>query len=408
MRQSIRLMLSVLLIGILAGALAACNRRVVVSGATIAAVTPVVSPSASLATPTDTLAQPAEATPTLLPTVTAKPVASPTSVSATPTSTTAALKPCRIVDLQAISGFQGATGSLAGGGTFTNRSAQACTLGGRPMVEILDGQGHPLPITYRATNDTGLPLILQPGQHAGSLMTWWNWCGQTPPFPLTMRIRLPGDPGQITIPMQAAGGVPLNDVPRCDVPGETSTFSVGTIGDVYSEPEPTPIPPPPPGGTPTLQPGRVPACNPTDFVAHATWTRNGQVLEGHIVMTNIASTTCTLTAPYFEHIAVLDAAGKPVPVTSGFIPRPPGTGKLPTLVVQPLSPVTVAFTWKNWCSLELPGPFALRLRFYGNPASFAAPVSGSGSTPADALPACQDPSQHSSLEWSNFELGGMP
>ncbi len=142
---------------------------------------------------------------------------------------TAGPLPCDATDLSADAQWQGATGSLAGGVRFINRSATtACTLAGHPEIQLRDGQNVILPIIQDNTaptalsEDAGGPVVLHPEQQVVSVFFQWrNYCQSKPAPPLTMLILLPGRQGRLV----ASG--PLDGVPRCDAPTVPSVMSVG-------------------------------------------------------------------------------------------------------------------------------------------------------------------------------------
>src|SRR5437879_4051237 len=58
----------------------------------------------------------------------------PTTGGGLPGTPPPAVRPCLAEDLKAVAGYQGATGSMAGGVSFTNVSATPCILDGRPGI----------------------------------------------------------------------------------------------------------------------------------------------------------------------------------------------------------------------------------------------------------------------------------
>jgi len=89
---------------------------------------------------------------------------------------------CRLSQLSATAGFEGATGSMLGGATITNTSRSACSLpAGKPTI-LVSWHGTPLPVQTRVHNPQGWPTwkparVLPPGGRSEVLLQWWNYCG---------------------------------------------------------------------------------------------------------------------------------------------------------------------------------------------------------------------------------------
>lgn len=145
-------------------------------------------------------------------------------------------------------GWQGATGSLAGGFAIWNTGATPCILDGVPGIEILDGHSRPLQvIAGGAPDEPRQPVLLAPGQvepnddadlpvGTASAFIWWsNWCGDPPDGPVRLRVALPDG--------RALGTVPFARpfLPRCDAPSSGSVLSIGPFEAV---PGPDPTEPP--------------------------------------------------------------------------------------------------------------------------------------------------------------------
>jgi len=136
------------------------------------------------------------------------------------------VRPCSASDLDASAGWQGATGSMLGGVVFTNRSSDPCLLTGRPVVQIVDGQGEPLPVVQTIGRDEspGVLVIVQPQEQAFASIHWWpQWCQPSPVPPLTLHLRLPGG-SELVAPVRNGG------TPRCDAPERMTTNSVINVG----------------------------------------------------------------------------------------------------------------------------------------------------------------------------------
>ena len=153
---------------------------------------------------------------------------------ATPMPTQPGVRPCLATDLQAVAGWEGATGSMAGGVSFVNKSSTSCVLPGRPGIHLVDAEGNLLPVANLPFSKTPSAsgaasagaVVLRPGTRAFVFFVWSNWCGQAP-GPYKVAVALPGEGGQITITARDPEGKPLDATPRCDSPDMTSTVSVG-------------------------------------------------------------------------------------------------------------------------------------------------------------------------------------
>jgi hypothetical protein len=96
---------------------------------------------------------------------------------------------CSAPDLTVHAAFQGATGSMLGGITATNRSSLACTVPQATTVR-LSWHGRPLAVTTepfpphwlrRMNPQWARPLtVLVPRGRAQVILQWFNWCGATP------------------------------------------------------------------------------------------------------------------------------------------------------------------------------------------------------------------------------------
>jgi hypothetical protein len=93
---------------------------------------------------------------------------------------------CAASQLAATLSLQGATGSLAGGITITNRSSQPCALVGRPKLSFAGATskwretrwhgGANIPFDPLAP-PLGSLRALAPGRHVSVGIWWSNWCG---------------------------------------------------------------------------------------------------------------------------------------------------------------------------------------------------------------------------------------
>jgi hypothetical protein len=100
---------------------------------------------------------------------------------------------CRVGQLSASAGLQGATQSLAGGATIANTGTSSCSLPRlQPVVRIsLNGETLRIrerPFPYRISPGRPVVRVLAPREQAVILMQWWNWCGKTGAATMTVRL----------------------------------------------------------------------------------------------------------------------------------------------------------------------------------------------------------------------------
>jgi hypothetical protein len=150
------------------------------------------------------------------------------------------VRPCLAADFDAVAGYEGATGSMAGAVSLTNRSTTTCALSGRPGIHLTDAQGNLMPVANLEfnrgesdqTGQTPTPesdndaLLVKPRETVYVFFVWSNWCGNAP-GPYTLAVALPGEGGQLNVPALDPQGKPLTLTPRCDQPDATSTISIG-------------------------------------------------------------------------------------------------------------------------------------------------------------------------------------
>ncbi len=155
----------------------------------------------------------------------------------------AAESACRAEDLIASVSWQGAGQTLAGPITFYNKTATACTLQGRPQVQLVDASGAVLPVTQvngpGATGSTQTAqVIVAPGQTATVFAVWQaNYCGPKPTFPISLKVALPDTQGTLTAPVLGPPGqAPLGVTPPCNASGSPSNISVGPFEQVPAAP----------------------------------------------------------------------------------------------------------------------------------------------------------------------------
>ncbi|MHB1417068.1 MAG: YCF48-related protein [Chloroflexota bacterium] len=176
------------------------------------------------------------------------PTATPPAVQPAATPPAATTRPCDASDLTGTAWWQGATGSMAGSIVLTNQSSSECLLGGTPSVELTDGEGKALPVSYTTFDKDGKgpqDVLLAPGGQASIFFVWSNWCGAAPALPVTFHIVLPDDKGSIDTPALNPDGMPRDILPRCDAPAAGSILSVGFFAPVAPQPDvsPTSVPP---------------------------------------------------------------------------------------------------------------------------------------------------------------------
>src|SRR5207248_3466625 len=142
--------------------------------------------------------------------------------------------PCRAANLHASIFLQGATGSLVGGVTLTNRGP-ACALVGRPRASLTGPAAQTTQWRTRKIASAGEaadPLAdpvgslraLAHGKSARVGLVWSNWCGPGS--------SAAGSSGQrpralvLALASDTTLRLPLGRAPRCDSPSSPSKLSV--------------------------------------------------------------------------------------------------------------------------------------------------------------------------------------
>jgi hypothetical protein len=130
---------------------------------------------------------------------------------------------CLAHDLVARAAFQGATGADEGGIALRNRSASACQLAGRAIIDFVVGSSRLAVrnVVGKATNGTrrDRTILLAPGDRAFVHARWSNWCGVAYRR-VAVRLWI-----QTTAPKVPVIGTVAS--PRCDDPAASSRVAVG-------------------------------------------------------------------------------------------------------------------------------------------------------------------------------------
>jgi Protein of unknown function (DUF4232) len=141
--------------------------------------------------------------------------------------------PCTAQDIRSFNGMlQGATGTMLGVVYVRNVSQAACTLGGRPGVQITNRAGRVFPTRERifALSTTGARprTTLVPQERALLHLDWTNWCGAwSGPLGSFRRLYL-----RVTLTNGSPLRLPLETGrPRCDQPKAPSLLYVSAFGD---------------------------------------------------------------------------------------------------------------------------------------------------------------------------------
>jgi Protein of unknown function (DUF4232) len=198
---------------------------------------------------------------------------------------------CTTGQLQASVGWEGATGSLAGGVAFTNRGMAPCVLAGYPTIELLDGHGRALRLTgllFGGSKTAPPPVLLRSDSRAHVEFHWMNWCGQDPGT-IGVRITLPR--GGVLVPT-VDPRTPRQLTPRCDAPASPSLLSRGPFVAERSQPPPDP-----------RSALRVQVAVPDSVMA-------GQRLRYTVTLTNPTNTPLSLgECPSYEESVSLENGG---------------------------------------------------------------------------------------------------
>jgi hypothetical protein len=230
--------------------------------------------------------------------VSSSPSAAPNAtVAPTPTPVPLSVAPCSPDDVALeAGGWSGATGSMGGGAGLINMSIEPCSIAGWPAVDLLAND------TVIATGTPASPgpaVVLLPGGVASVITVWSNWCRDTHPRDIVLRLSLLDWDRELLTPIVlwrqpgVLGGPGPDSVPRCDLPNGPSTIGV---------PELWATPQPPEGGY-------LPEnCTTVGLSAHlGGWGAAAGTSYANVVVFNQSGVDCLLaTSPPLE---LRDASG---------------------------------------------------------------------------------------------------
>jgi hypothetical protein len=153
------------------------------------------------------------------------------TIESTPTPVPLSVAPCSPDDVAVFAGgWGGATGSMAGGASLINVSVEPCSIVGKPAVDLLASDGT---LIAKGTPASPGPVgVLVPGGLAGVITVWSNWCGETHPRDLVLRLSLLDWDRGLLAPVViwrqpgVVGGPGPDSVPRCDTPTAPSAIGV--------------------------------------------------------------------------------------------------------------------------------------------------------------------------------------
>ena len=134
-----------------------------------------------------------------------------------------------------LEGLGASGGTLHGRVTFTNQGSTPLRLQGHPQVTLVDARGQELPVVVSEAWDVAEPdpaVVLPPGGAAFVELGWANYCAAAPERPLSLRLILPGE-YLMSVLLETE-----ELLPRCNLPGQASTLSVGP----FRAAAPTPAP----------------------------------------------------------------------------------------------------------------------------------------------------------------------
>lgn len=158
--------------------------------------------------------------------------ASPSTTSTSTTSTIpSTVTACIASDLDVAGSWEGATGSLLGGISFTNTSRQPCYLEGYLTIGLVNQQGQALTVQLRQGPTVAGPTApvtppkveLSPGKPRAAFVAlqWFNWCGPIPGT-VSVLVTLASD-AKLGLAAMGAG------TSRCDDPTTSSLMTEGPV-----------------------------------------------------------------------------------------------------------------------------------------------------------------------------------
>jgi hypothetical protein len=138
-------------------------------------------------------------------------------------------KACRADGLAATLWWSKADKTESGWIELVSRSSDACSLQGRPRMQLRSGGGQILPTDLaspRVADEESL-IVLEPDARALVRFTWGNWCYVGDLGAISVVLTLPYGGGELQIPRRDGSGQQLPGVPWCQDPGSHSIINVG-------------------------------------------------------------------------------------------------------------------------------------------------------------------------------------
>ncbi len=155
------------------------------------------------------------------------------------------MRVCHASELRASADWQGANASKLGRVTFSLRNGSACSLQGRPVLQLrvktrlLDIHEMVLAPQAGAPATTERTIMLRPRRRAGVEFAWTNWCGMQIHAPISLSVILPHGGGTVSSFVRYGRILRSSSPPVCLAPGDRSTLQVGVIRSVTQT---TPLP----------------------------------------------------------------------------------------------------------------------------------------------------------------------
>lgn len=284
-----------------------------------------------------------------------------------PTVDPRSVRACRADQVAALAGgWSGATGSLAGNASVINVSSEACSVAGKPSMELLDKAG--TLIASGVSSTPGEPAVLPPGGVTGVIAVWSNWCHDPPAMPLSLRFKLAGTGLTLRAAVVdwsgAVGGSESSSLPRCDAPGAPSEIGA---------PVPFTTPGPPEPAEPGIDDG---ICAVEDLVGfRGRWGAAAGTSYTPVVVFNRGGVGCVLEKD--PPVALRDADGKLL--MRGGAEARKGPLQLPAGVAA-----IASLGFGDWCLPAPKLPFEFGLEFEDDVLALTPTSKGS----AIGVPAC--------------------